>query len=130
MNNEETIKKLKEVQSLNLPRVTYLKLKEWNKVPKDFEETEENIKLMDTYLNKFLDPRNEYCKNECWLCGNEVMIRWGLAHGIAYSHCCGLRYVCYHYSDDIVEKKEKKLFKGKIDITLQYHPDTFYIEGE
>lgn len=127
MNRGETIQRLNEVKALNLPKMSYEKLKEYGYKPSDFEETEENIKVMDEYLGNFLDPRNEQFGNGCWICGNRpVSLSWGLVHGVAYSDCCGLSYVAYHYPDDIC--KEKKLFKDRINMSLQYHPEGFDIE--
>lgn len=129
MGREEIIKRLKEVQEMKLSKMNYEKLKLLNKVPRDFEETEENIKLMNNYLVRFLDPKNEQFENNCWLCDNKfISLNWGLAHGVAYSNCCGLSYICYHYSGDI--SKEKELFKERILLSLQYHPDTFSINEE
>lgn len=129
MEKDEVIKRLNEVKAMKLPKMSYEKLKEYGYKPSDFEETDENIKLMDEYLGKFLDPRNEQIGNGCWLCGNRpVSISWGLAHGVAYSNCCGMDYIQYHYPDDV--SKEKKLFKNKINISLQYHPEGFVIEDE
>ena len=129
MNKEETIQRLNQVTAMKLPKMDFQKLKEYGYKPSDFEETEENIRAMDEYLGKFLDPRNDQIGNGCWLCGNKhVSISWGLAHGVAYSSCCGLSYVKYHYPDDVT--KEKKLFKNQITISLQYHPDGFYLDEE
>lgn len=126
MGKEEIIQRLKEVKKMKLPKMTYLKLKEYGYLPKDFIETEENIKLMDEYLNKYLDSKNEF-NNGCWLCGNkDVFLTWGLTHGVSYSNCCGLEYKTYHYPKDIC--KDNKLFKGRIIYSLQYHPEGFEIE--
>lgn len=128
MNRQETIDKLTEVKNLHLPHMTYAKFKEYygDLSSFGFEETDENIKIMDDYLNIFLDSKNDYIGNGCWLCGNEsVVLSWGLVHGEALSNCCGLSYRKYHYAEDIC--KEKKLFDGKFRIALQYHPDGFDI---
>ena len=126
MDREETIKKLHEVQAMKLPHMTYEKYKEYYGNIVGFEETEENIKIMDTYFDRFLDPRNDYIGNGCWLCGSkEVTLQWGMVHGIAYSDCCGLSYVEYHYPDDIC--KDKKLLNSRLNVSLQYHPDGFDI---
>jgi len=129
MTREETINKINEVKAMNLPHMNYVKLKEYYGEISGFEETEENIKLMNEYLNNYLDPKNEIFENECWLCGNkDLYLSWGITHGIAYSNCCGLEYKCYHYSNDICE--DKKLFNGRIDIILQYHPNGFVIKED
>ena len=127
MTKEETIQKLHEVQAMKLPHMSYAKYKAYYGNINGFEETEENIKIMDTYFNKFLDPKNDYIGNGCWLCGEKsVSLQWGLTHGIAYSDCCRLEYVEYHYPNDIC--KDKKLFDDKLYASLQYHPDCFDIE--
>lgn len=130
MNQEEIAIKLKEVQEMNLPHMTYVKYKEYYGAIWGFEETEENIKIMDEYFYQFLDPKNEYIGNGCWLCGEKsTMLRWGLAHGIAYSECCGIAYKEYHYPEDIC--KTKQIFTDtRINRALQYHPDTYSIEAD
>ena len=127
MNREETINKINEVKAMNLPHMSYAKLKEYYGKISGFKETEENIIIMDEYLNNYLDPKNKAFENGCWVCGNkDVYLSWGIIHGIAYSNCCGLDYKCYYYSDDICE--DKKLFNGRIDIILQYHLNGFEIK--
>jgi len=127
MTREEIINKINKVKAMNLPHMNYVKLKEYYDEISGFEETEENIKIMDEYLNNYLDPKNEIFENGCWFCSNkDVYLYWGITHGIAHSNCCGLEYKCYHYSDDICE--DKKLFNGRINIKLQYHPDGFVIK--
>jgi len=129
MTREETINKINEVKAINLPHMNYAKLKEYYGKISGFEETEENIKTMNEYLNNYLDPKNETFSNGCWFCGNkDVYLFWEITHGIAHSNCCGLEYKCYHYSDDICE--DKKLFNGRINIKLQYHPDKFEIKED
>jgi len=129
MTREETINKINEVKAMNLPHMNYVKLKEYYGDISGFEETEENIKIMDEYFNNYLDSKNEIFGNGCWVCGNkDVYLSWGITHGIAHSNCCGLEYKCYHYSDDICE--DKKLFNGRINIKLQYHPNGFVINGD
>ena len=129
MTREETINKINEVKAMNLPHMNYVKLKEYYGEISEFKETEENIKIMNEYLNNYLDPKNETFENGCWFCGNkDVYLSWGITHGIAHSNCCGLSYKCYHYSDDICE--DKKLFNGRINIKLQYHPDKFEIKED
>jgi len=127
MTREEIINKINKVKAMNLPHMNYVKLKEYYDEISGFEETEENIKIMNGYLNNYLDPKNETFENGCWFCSNkDVYLYWGITHGIAHSNCCGLEYKCYHYSDDICE--DKKLFNGRINIKLQYHPDGFVIK--
>ena len=127
MTREEIINKINKVKAMNLPHMNYVKLKEYYDEISGFEETEENIKIMDEYLNNYLDPKNEIFENGCWFCSNkDVYLYWGITHGIAHFNCCGLEYKCYHYSDDICE--DKKLFNGRINIKLQYHPDGFVIK--
>jgi len=129
VEREEVINRLKEIKAMQLPKMSYAKFKEYYGIISSFEETEENIKIMDEYFCKFLDPRNDYIGNGCWLCGSKnVCLSWGLAHGIAYSDCCGLSYKKYHYPDDIC--KDRKLFNNRVDISLQYHPDGFEINEE
>ena len=129
MTKEETINKINEVKAMNLPHMNYAKLKEYYGEILGYEETEDNIKIINEYLNNYLDPKNEAFENGCWFCGNkDVYLSWGIIHGVAHSNCCGLSYKCYHYSDDICE--DKKLFNGRIDIILQYHPDGFEIDEE
>ena len=126
MNNEEVVNKLKEVQAMHLPRMTYAKVKEYYGELPGFEETDENIKILDEYFNLFLDPKNEFIGNGCWLCGNkQVYLRWGIVHGVAHSECCGLSYKAYHYPANV--SKDKKLFNYRVAISLQYHPDDLYI---
>ena len=129
MDREETIKKLHEVQAMNLSHMSYAKYKEYYGNISGFEKTDENIKIIDEYFNKFLDPKNDYISNGCWLCGNkDISTQWGLAHGVAYSNCCGLEYVVYHYPNNIC--KDKKLFENRLTVSLQYHPDSFNIEDD
>jgi len=126
MELEEMKKRLKIVQEMKLPRMNYLKLKEMVQL-NEFEETEENIKIMDNYLNNFLDPNNESeFQNGCWLCGNvDVILRWGIAHGELIANCCGLCYRGCHYLSDI-----NKSFNGRLDLCLQYHPDDYNFDTE
>jgi len=129
MTREETINKINEVKAMNLSHMNYVKLKEYYGEISGFEETEENIKIINKYLNNYLDPKNEIFGNGCWVCGNkDVYLSWGITHGVAHSNCCGLSYKCYHYPDDICE--DKKLFNGRINIKLQYHPDGFEIKKD
>jgi len=44
MTREETINKINEVKAMNLPHMSYAKLKEYYGKISGFEETEENIK--------------------------------------------------------------------------------------
>ena len=124
MSRKEIVNKLNEAKAMELPHMNYAKVKEYYGGLPNFEETEENIRIANEYFNRFLDPKNERFENGCWLCGNKnVYLSWGLVHGVAQSNCCGLSYVSYHYPDDIC--KDKKLFSGRTDISLQYHPDGF-----
>ena len=59
MTREETINKINEVKAMNLPHMNYVKLKEYYGEISGFEETEENIKIINKYLNNYLDPKNE-----------------------------------------------------------------------
>jgi len=89
MTREETINKINEVKAMNLSHMSYVKLKEYYGEISGFEETEKNIKIMDDYLNNYLDPKNEIFENGCWICGNkDVYLSWGIVHGIAHSNCC------------------------------------------
>jgi len=130
MTKEETINKINEVKQMKLPHMTYAKVKQYHYGNiLGFEETEENIKIMDEYFYRFLDPKNEQFKNGCWVCGNkDIYLSWGITHGIAHSNCCGLSYNVLHYPKDIC--KDKKLFDDCLKIILQYHPEGFEVRKD
>jgi hypothetical protein len=109
MNQEQTVKRFKE--ALSLPSAT---IEDLRNVPKGI-----TTEVLNDYLKQFTKPTGQ-----CWLCENDLMIAWGLVHGVANCTNCGIECLVYHYLKDVDGDKQK------IEMTLQYHPNNYSVNEE
>jgi hypothetical protein len=82
---------------------------------------EERVKIAE-YLNDFYDDSNEKSR-KCIITETTPYLRWTLTHGVAEDINTGIDWRQYHY---FVINGSKRLYQT----TLQYHPDTYYVEEE
>jgi hypothetical protein len=122
MNRNETIDKLNKLKSQNLPRMSYEDIQSIIE-KRGLKLTEEQIDICNKYLNSFVKLDNPH---KCLMC-EKSSYSWGLCHGMAYCDECGWQYRIYHYIED---ESKSNIVGGRIEMTLQYHPDCFSVEEE
>lgn len=78
-----------------------------------------NLEELTTYLKDFAKPTGI-----CWHCKENLVVEWGIQHGIAHCVSCRADVKVYHYIRD-----EKGVDK-RIEAYLQWHPSCYETEEE
>jgi len=118
MNKEEIIERLVELQKQEFTRMSYYDIEPLIK-SRRINPTAAQINIIDKYMNRFVKLDKPHT---CLLCGGNDY-SWGLQHGSAYC-TCGWEYRLYHYIED---EEGNNLTGGRIEMALQYHPDSYSV---
>lgn len=121
-NREEVINRFTEVKAQNIPHMTIERFAELSDRFKNdiIKATEEEKKTIIEYLQPYCRPEG---KNKCIFTDEVPTLNWGLHHGTAIDSNTGFSWECYHYFNINGERH-------KYEVTLQYHPDNYQIDGE
>lgn len=118
-NREQAEKKLKELQSRNLP---VLNIDTFSLLDESFKElikdlTDEEKKEINEYLKSYY---HDGAENKCIFSDEVPCLTWALTHGVAIDLNTGFKWkMCHYFKINGVNKK--------FSIRLQYHPNSYQL---
>lgn len=122
-NRELVIKKLNELKSINIPKMTLDYAVKLCRISQSSvnDASQEEIDAANNYFSKFC--QYGYNDNKDIFSNEECYFYWGLRHGDMITDDNGMGRTYYHYV-------ELGGVRRKIELLLQLHPDEYEIEDE